>query len=367
MFENRTLIHSCMMHILALASFMNAGSPVMCATIMSIFNRHVLELFCPSQPPLPAAAVAFRLYRDDGVLVLRSKHFQSHDLKYLIHLNRKAALAPTPTLTSYTCLRVPHHLQQLDWSELIDTEAAKQLQDQLRLVENCKVMDILGKMESPQFIHTYLVRPAAGGSSTAGQQQRGGRGLGATAVMRFELARYGLEFELREGQLLSCDYQGYQLRAQQQLVGVGGASSGDSAMPGAAADVGADSDSDVEGDHMDTPCLENLDPYASSSQSSMSTSAGSSKKSSSSSSSLDEMVSEAVEEHEGAASEVLYTLPEFRQYLVLDRMEGTGVVLGAGKADTLVLVPATGTGVACDSGGHVVMELSQGSGAKLKV
>jgi hypothetical protein len=65
--------------------------------------------------------------------------------------------------------------------------------------------------------------------------------------------------------------------------------------------------------------------------------------------------------------QVHYTLPEFHQYLMLQRMEGSGVVLGAGKADTLVLVPKTETGVQHSNAGQVVMLLPKGSGAELKV
>jgi hypothetical protein len=295
--------------------------------------------------------------REQNAMILRPRHFQSHDLKYLIHLERpNAALAPTPTLTSYTCWRVPLHLQQQHWLDLLNTDAAKQLQDQLQLVDGCKVLAILGKMESPEYIHSYLVVPAGGG---------------ATAVKRFELARYGLEFELQDGQLTSCDYQGYKLRLQQQLVHVAEVESYGSASAFAAADRdgGADQNDDMSTSSLASEASSSADMASSSSSSgglsSMSVGGGSS-------SSLNDglSVNGAEDGHVAGLKKVQYTLPEFRQYLVLERMEGSGVVLGAGKADTLVLVPATKIGVlpACHTGEDgVVMNLSRSSGAKLKV
>ena len=289
-------------------------------------------------------------------------HFQSQYCEYLIHLDREAALAPTPVLTSYTCWRVPHHLQQLDWSELIDADAAQQLQHQLLLLlRNCKGMEVLSKVESPDYIHAYLVVPSAGRGNTAAEpeipQQQGDGALGSAAVMWSELARYGLEFELRDGQLVSCDYQGYTLRPQPQLLNV----------------VRTPAAADTEGEN---EYADNMSASSSTSVASMSTNSSTTSISGSSKMSISTVRSgsssvipskEALDGVKAGAFEVLYTLPEFQQYLVLERIDSTGVVLGAGMADTLVLVPATETGVQLSSCGKAVMELPQGIGAKLKV
>jgi hypothetical protein len=301
-------------------------------------------------------------HRDQGVMVLRPVFFHSHEVKYVFYLDREAVLTPTPSPTFYTCWRVPHHLQEKDWSELISTQASKQLQEQLVLVDICKIMQVLSKMESQDYIHTYLTIPAGGGVTRPGD------------AMLFELARYGLEFELQEGQLVSRDYQGYRLRLQQQLFGmVGNRFKGPASMTAvAAADRGGG-----DGDNA-YACAQSTSSFANGASVSTGNSrVGSSNGNRSSlstttaydgSSSLETLGSElAARERMMQSSEQDYTLPEFSQYLLLQRMEGSGVVLGAAKADTLVLVPATETGVQRSKDGQVTMVLPEGSGAKLKV
>jgi hypothetical protein len=277
-------------------------------------------------------------------------------------------------------------MQKKDWSELISTEASKQVQEQLVLVDKCKVVQVLSKIESQDYIHTYVTIPAGGEplqpgvghlKSEGGGLQPGGGGcsqevggLQAGAVMLFELARYGLEFELQEGQLVSRDYQGYRLRLQQQLVEVVGSHSHGSASVTAVAAAGrADGDGSEVHD-----CVQSISSLASGAlmstgnSGSRSSNGNLSSMSTSSTSSLDGLDLELpAGEHVAKPLQLRYTLPEFHQYLLLQRMEGSGVVLGAAKADALVLVPATETGVQHSNAGQVVMVLPEGSGAKLKV
>ena len=69
---------------------------------------------------------------------------------------------------------------------------------------------------------------------------------------------------------------------------------------------------------------------------------------------------------EGADGTVLYTLPEFEHYLVLERDPGSATVVGAQRADLLVLVPA-GLSVARRPDGSVVLGVPPASGASIRV
>lgn len=140
----------------------------------------------------------------------------------------------------YVCRRVPLHLREHHWPALLSEHAAE-LTDQLVLHQS-GVTRVLAKFERPQFIHTYVdaAAPTAAGSSghgASGSRKRASSGKrkdassassreGPHRAMLFELPRFGLEFELRGGELLSLDYAGYRLRACQQLVVPGAAATG---------------------------------------------------------------------------------------------------------------------------------------------
>ncbi|GLI61982.1 hypothetical protein VaNZ11_004548, partial [Volvox africanus] len=97
-------------------------------------------------------------------------------------------------------------------------------------------------------------------------------------VLRLELPRFRLEFEMRSnGDVRSRDYRGYRLHHRQLLV---------SELSSGAVSSGAVSSGAV------------------------------------------------------SSGAVHYTLPEFRQYLVLERIPGTGAVQGNRHEDVLVLIPA---------------------------
>ena len=83
------------------------------------------------------------------------------------------------------------------------------------------VLAVLGKMEPPQFIHTYQgleretrppsLMPQPNLTDEAKQQQQ-------RPSFAFELPRYGLEFKLHGNKLHSLDFKEYVLAEQQQLV-----------------------------------------------------------------------------------------------------------------------------------------------------
>ncbi|GLC35571.1 thioredoxin-disulfide reductase [Pleodorina starrii] len=231
------------------------------------------------------------LCRSHGAIVLRPPNFLQQDVHFVVQCT------PTANYYSYHCRRVPSHLQSRHhWTELLSVpELRQQLTDLLVLLRGCAVQDLLlSKLEEPQFIHAYDSREAEPG------------------LLRLELPRFGLEFEIRpnDGSVTSRDYSGYRLHRRQLLVWEkeaeeeGGGGSDDEGTGGSSYDA------------------------------------------------------------------VQYTLPEFRQYLVLERLPGTGAVQGARREDVLVLVPAGGVEVgkqpSFGSVGEVRVRVSNASDASLK-
>ncbi len=330
-------------------------------------------------PPTPAPTC-----RERGVILLRPRNLQQRDTRFILSYNPPKATCRTRHV-SYDCRRVPPHLRAVHWCELLRHPRRAQLTDRLLLAVadgagkdqegaggnvSHVVNAVLGKMEEPCFIHTYellqgqeahgprdaptgadaegtggagskrkLGKDGSGSgkvskarkrsSEDAGRMQReeadvGGGDGGATGqqgdaaerVLVFELPRYGLEFELRGWQLLSRDYSGYRLRREQQLVAVVDGRQQHGAAAGAAgvrAGVRAGAAEEQEADDnaraghsrscsgAATPTASHLPP---------------------------------------AVHHVSYTLPEFRQYLVLERVPGGPLEMGARRADELVLVPS---------------------------
>lgn len=68
----------------------------------------------------------------------------------------------------------------------------------------------------------------------------------------------------------------------------------------------------------------------------------------------------------GGGNAVVYTLPEFRHYLVLERDPGSAAVVGTQRADVLVLVPA-GLSVARRLDGSVMLAVPQEAGEPIRV
>lgn len=143
------------------------------------------------------------------MIVLRPIHFRDRQTHYVLHWPTAGSTGPA---VSYTCLRVPEHVQRHSWVELLAPEARQALTDQL-VLHSSAVTAVLAQFESTCFIHTYI--RAGGGSSAA-------TGSSATAppapAMLFSLPRVQLEFELRGGALWSLDFTGWRLRPCQRLV-----------------------------------------------------------------------------------------------------------------------------------------------------
>lgn len=146
------------------------------------------------------------MHRSRQVIILRPPHFSAHTTHFIIQYSAHATspsntpIATQPLVMEYCCLRLPPHLQTHHWAELLAKfEHTADITHELVLLRSHHT-HILSKMESAQFIHTYIPRMAD------------------EACMLFELPRFGLEFEQREGQILSLDYSGYSLAQSQQLV-----------------------------------------------------------------------------------------------------------------------------------------------------
>ncbi|GLC47559.1 hypothetical protein PLESTB_000001100 [Pleodorina starrii] len=268
------------------------------------------------------------LCRERGVLVLRPRDFQQHDVHYVIRCSASSSSVPAAAANATTtavrscefdCRRVPPHLRPQRWSQLLSEAHRADLPDRLVLLSGSTVKDkLLAKIEHPDFIHAYV----SDGMVTATHGPAAANTNGPLLLL--ELPRFGLEFEVRPtdgsggggggggcGQVLSRDYTGYRLHRRQLLV-YGDAAAG-------APPVSFDA--------------------------------------------------------------VQYTLPEFRQCLVLERVPGTGAVVGARREDVLVLVPAGevvmdrgsssggggGSGGATGGGASVRVEVSSDAHAHLKV
>jgi hypothetical protein len=194
-----------------------------------------------------------------------------HRCQFLIRLLEEppggAASAAGIARHSYSCWRVPAHLQKLPWQELLG-ERAGQLSEQLLLLANSHVASVLAKLEEPRFIHCYSISTtledtagnghsitshalapmstssgssssqvlSCSSSSSAGSATiTGGAGGEMAGGLLFELPRFGLEFELLQGVLVSRQYSGFTLGRQQQLVwqpdALAGGSTGAAAPP----------------------------------------------------------------------------------------------------------------------------------------
>ncbi|PNH12760.1 hypothetical protein TSOC_000242, partial [Tetrabaena socialis] len=224
------------------------------------------------------------LNREHGVIVIRTPGFESNDVHFLLQC---AATIGPAAAAGYDVRRVPPHLWARHWTLLL-SEHLDQLTDRMVLLRGSSMLEtFLAKYEQVPYIHTYDISDGDGGTL-------------------FELPRYGLEFVLRGGQVLSRNYTGYRLRSRQQLVG----------------------DEPLDGSAM------------------------------------------------GGGDGVSYTIPDFQQYLVLERVQvPSGYVPGARRADVLVLVPAgevvvdralSSSGGGANAGGLVRIDISEKCEESLK-
>ncbi len=319
--------------------------------------------FCvvlPSQLSTPVRAC-----REHAALLLRPPHFKEHDIDFVVQYDKgDLALLPDSARLPYDCYRVPPHLRQRHWTQLLQRPAPSSLSyythgnhialaDRMLLPgDGCHlVWSVLAKFEDPAFIHVYELSEEEGGEEVAGRaaDSSGGRGGGSSPKpLVFELPRHGLEFVLRGSQALSRDYAGYRMRGLQQLVWM------------------ASKQQQEQQQQQDQQQQQQPGQTVMSSMAGTSTSA------------------DKGGGNDGGGSvlnlvDVSYTLPEFRQYLVLERVPGGVLELGARREEVLVLVPAGEVDVFRDDGGsgsrsgsgwgcgRVRVKLSTYSGTKLQV
>jgi hypothetical protein len=98
------------------------------------------------------------------------------------------------------------YLQAEHWANLL-SQRSTELTDRL-VLHSSGVVQVLSKMESKEFIHTYIRSHEPGSDGTTQQQH----------TMLFELPRFNLGFGLRGRQLHSLDYSGFSVHPCQQLV-----------------------------------------------------------------------------------------------------------------------------------------------------
>ncbi len=281
-------------------------------------------------------------------MVLRPKAFNKHDNHYIIRYTQPG---PASASGEYLCWRVPQHLRAQHWLALLRQHRTELAREQLVLLpSSCQVLAVLGKLEERQFIHCYANNSdsnnAIAGSSVGSTDSSGrssssmlrshsltmpwqlllrlvhhvlfinistsssassvtsseagsdmsldnaaaadssSRQQAGTAgpEMLLELPRFGLEFVLQGGRLLSCNYSGYRLRQRQMLV----------------AEHQPDGDGDCSSPDGSPACA-------------------------------------------GSSCSVHYTLPDFQQYLVLERMPGVeaqGARAGSGACGACAAQPA---------------------------
>lgn len=211
--------------------------------------------------------------RQHKTIILRPLHFQERSVSFLVRYSADdcfeksvpATTQPTPAGTVLQCERVPTHLMSDHWLSLLDNRGHQIQTQPLVLADSSTHLQILSKFEDAAYIHVYASshgsdcsQRSGPGSSAVGQDVPGTTCSGNSSSMSskiaavpellFELPRFGLEFELREGRLLSKDHRGYCLSMCQQLVtkkspGAATSDSIPSALPGAGDEANSSTDS----------------------------------------------------------------------------------------------------------------------------
>ncbi|GAX73071.1 hypothetical protein CEUSTIGMA_g524.t1 [Chlamydomonas eustigma] len=199
-----------------------------------------------------------------GVILLRPRDFQQHQCSFLIQVLATDVIPPSSTLVTslselpsssstppdtvqqaqtklastvagpqlLKCWRVPSHLQRLDdWTQLLSLTSTE-LIDHLVLpsMADSQVLRVLSKLEDPSLIHTYRSTTTPSVETASVETASDGTGLlrrksadqnQGSQVLIWELPRYSIEFEQHGGVLHSRDHSGYKLAVCQQLVDVG--------------------------------------------------------------------------------------------------------------------------------------------------
>ncbi|KAG2441624.1 hypothetical protein HXX76_003244 [Chlamydomonas incerta] len=245
------------------------------------------------------------LNRQRGVLVLRPRSFQEHDCVFLAKClpaggqgHTLTLPVRTDTLCEYDCRRVPLHLQSRHWRQLepvvlSERQAAagaaaaqSALDDRLVLLRGSQILErTLAKFEDPSFIHTFC-------SVSSGE-------------VSFELPRCDLEFSMQQQVAQAQQDPGEQLQQQPAPDG-----------PGLGRQPG--------GGHEVSYCQllsRNYTGYRLRR--------------------VQQLAERCRAGGGGGVGTATYTLPEFRQYLVLERVpQAAGAHVGAQRAEVVVLMPA---------------------------
>ncbi|EFJ48301.1 hypothetical protein VOLCADRAFT_104794 [Volvox carteri f. nagariensis] len=275
------------------------------------------------------------LSREQGVMVLRPLDFQKHDVHFIVRCTPAPVPASTPLAPAapdvavaaatspshaciYDCRRVPPHLRHRHWHSLLAKHRAE-LTDKLVLLAGAMVKDrILARFEDLKFIHAYLVDSSDGGDTP--------RGLGGSTGPLRPGAPEVLPPKppISPPRLLLLELPRYGLEFEVRPA------------------EGQVLPRDYAGYRLRQR----------------------------------QLLVQAAEKPRTPYDAVLYTLLEFQQYLVLERVPNvTGAVVGARREDELVLVPADGMVVQAGggsgtgglaAGGCVRIDVSQRADVHLK-
>ncbi|KAG2494611.1 hypothetical protein HYH03_007376 [Edaphochlamys debaryana] len=256
-------------------------------------------------PPRLRELYSHWLCRERGVIVLRPPNFQEHDVHFVIECRTSTSSAASSSgPVAYDCRRVPPHLQGLHWLDLLSDHRAE-LIDQLVLLSGCAVRNtILAKLEDTNFIHCFAPPSSSMIQWPAGglsSRQSRATGIDSTPERPPQPVSYRLLFELPRYGLE------FELRSGGELAS-----------------------RDYPGYRLRRRQL------------------------------LIDIGSDAGY----GRARVSYTLPEFHQYLVLERSTAVRQLpVGTQRADALVLITA---GPVQRNGGQVSVAMPSGSGARLK-
>ena len=143
------------------------------------------------------------LCRGAGVLLVRSRVLPKCDISFVILLRGGAAAEAAaarhegdhPAKGGDLCVRVPSHMRGAPWRELVAHAARGDVLTDALVLWDVPPAPPLLKLEDQRFVHWYR---------------------GSDGAFRVELPRFKREFMLRSGALVSADYAGYRLAAEQQ-------------------------------------------------------------------------------------------------------------------------------------------------------
>lgn len=131
------------------------------------------------------------LCREGAVVILRGICFNQQEVYYVIRLEDEGHGGVYKSI----CKCIPHYRQSDDLITLMKTMGSM---DSL-VVHTSPVIGILAKFESSKYIHVLS-------TETDGKER-----------IKFEFVRFGLTFEVKEGELVCLEIAGYKLANKQQL------------------------------------------------------------------------------------------------------------------------------------------------------